>query len=148
MNPSHVDVSTQGNLQQLDPNFIGLIMSVFDPQNRVQITAFQSHQGECRTVPLVIAPLKSQQDTFTQLGVALAKTLLEEERAVFNACIKQNEGNSVAQGYHCTVYLMTLIELFDKLVHPVENVFQHRFSRLGMRRQGQAADSFLSKNGI
>jgi BRCA1/BRCA2-containing complex subunit 3 len=41
--PSHVDVKTQGNYQQLDSAFVGLIFSVFD-SGRFDICAFQSKQ--------------------------------------------------------------------------------------------------------
>ncbi|CAM9470680.1 unnamed protein product, partial [Ectocarpus fasciculatus] len=39
--PSHVDVRTQGQYQQLDQHFIGLIFSVFD-KNINSVCAFQS----------------------------------------------------------------------------------------------------------
>lgn len=41
--PSHVDVKTQGNYQQLDSAFVGLIFSVFD-SGRFDICAFQANK--------------------------------------------------------------------------------------------------------
>jgi len=62
VHPSHVDLATQASYQTMDPNFIGLIFSVFnyDPNTGIdtkEVAAFQSVKGEhrgnkCRNIPL------------------------------------------------------------------------------------------------
>lgn len=66
--PSHVDVKTQGCMQMLDSNFVGLIFSVFDRGGDMNVCAFQS-QGvgasidECSwsrvEIPICVTHLQS-----------------------------------------------------------------------------------------
>ncbi|KAK9792982.1 hypothetical protein WJX73_007358 [Symbiochloris irregularis] len=63
--PSHVDVSTQGGYQMLDPGFIGLIWSVFDtPEDnkklQLRVTAFQSVPADSLPAPMLL----DRQDSF------------------------------------------------------------------------------------
>ena len=59
--PSHVDLGTQSNYQMLDPNFIGLIFSVFDRDattlsSREQVCCFQSFNNKQRLIPFQVIP--------------------------------------------------------------------------------------------
>lgn len=59
VHPSHLDLVTQANYQQMEPNFVGLIFSVFDYDKERNIDtrqtiAFQTHLGECRYIRLEV----------------------------------------------------------------------------------------------
>jgi proteasome lid subunit RPN8/RPN11 len=108
--PSHIDVRTQLNLQQLNSNFIGLILSCFDPSQTIKITAFQAIQFdntvEKVTIPLVIRPVPVR--GVRESVPVLIRLMVKEEREVFEAFEKRERGNTCAQGYHCMVYLLAL----------------------------------------
>jgi len=104
--PSHVDVKTQGCMQMLDSNFVGLIFSVFDMgSGDVNVCAFQS-QGtgasvdECSwsrvEIQIIVSHLMSP--TPTLLGenapmhkkeslVSLQQTLLGEAQSTFEEAL-------------------------------------------------------------
>lgn len=59
--PSHVDLGTQMNYQMLDPNFVGLIFSVFnrdakDFSSSEQVCCFQSVNHQRRLIPFRVVP--------------------------------------------------------------------------------------------
>lgn len=102
--PSHVDVRTQAEFQQLDRGFIGLIFSVFNMSRsndgRMQVIAFQSRDGdphsghryEAKEIPLVVisaSEMLSPAEAETSVGqafshlVKLQRTLFNEEKQRF-----------------------------------------------------------------
>ena len=63
MQPSHVDLATQQNYQNMDKNFVGLIFSVFDVDfkrmekfecQNYEAIAFQTRSGECHYLDLEV----------------------------------------------------------------------------------------------
>jgi hypothetical protein len=72
--PSHVDLRCQGNYQQLEKGFVGLIFSVFnttsDQQSTIQLHAFQSRPKEnaYHEVENLASPISSSDDEFEQFA--------------------------------------------------------------------------------
>ncbi|GFN75731.1 lys-63-specific deubiquitinase brcc36 [Plakobranchus ocellatus] len=96
--PSHVDVRTQANYQQMDDGFVGLIFSVFNEDkatkhSKIQVTCFQSREGnssyERVEVPLHIVPSYNISHACLGALVDLPRILLEEEDEAYsrNVCL-------------------------------------------------------------
>jgi len=89
--PSHVDLATQQNYQNMDKNFVGLIFSVFDVDfkriekfecQNYEVIAFQTRGGECHYLDLEVRPLDRDMEAVAGLAglPALPALLAGEER--------------------------------------------------------------------
>ena len=113
--PSHVDVRTQGNYQQLDSAFIGLIFSVFD-KGRFDVCAFQSKTAGsdwCRVeVPVVV-----RRGPNTLEGMAsLQQVILNEE---VSARANVSPSSSVLEKCRlCCVYQSAMLRIMDHQLLP------------------------------
>jgi BRCA1/BRCA2-containing complex subunit 3 len=124
--PSHVDVKTQGNYQQLDSKFIGLIFSVFD-KGKYDVCAFQS-QGvgakvdDCQwsrvEIPIVVihdsSPNVSQPSSSRMLEgiLALQLMLLSEESHTFHT--ESQNSSALESTRYISLYMNSLRSLIDK----------------------------------
>ncbi|KAL7303806.1 hypothetical protein TKK_0003933 [Trichogramma kaykai] len=82
--PSHVDTNTQQMYQTMDPEFVGLIFSVFteDKSNRareVEMTCFQTHNGSAQDIPISINYTSDISKHCSTTMVNLSKILAQEE---------------------------------------------------------------------
>jgi hypothetical protein len=116
--PSHIDVRTQLNLQQLNTGFIGLILSCFDPSQTIKVTAFQAidlgdGQVEKITIPLVIRPVRDG-GCIRESVPTLIRLMVKEEREVFDGFEERERHNTVAR----MIYLLALqnIRMFSLLM--------------------------------
>jgi len=95
VNPSHVDVRTQGNYQNLDARFIGLIFSAFSKRNdappeeanrpgKIDMVCFQEQYGKEKYVPMEIFPVvEICRRPCLQSLLQLPQILLDEEKELF-----------------------------------------------------------------
>ncbi|KXS19799.1 hypothetical protein M427DRAFT_52662 [Gonapodya prolifera JEL478] len=106
--PSSVDLRTQLNMQQLDPRWIGLIISCFnsdaDYSNRIQLISFQSAQNEAGIPSLVEIPTtiipdwRMSQHCIDQL-TTLPRMFVDDERTNFLTSIgKSGDADRDMQG--------------------------------------------------
>ena len=87
--PSHVDVKTQGCMQMLDSNFVGLIFSVFDKSGDMNVCAFQSlgvgvNVEECSwsrvEIPIVVTHLHQPLPSVRSLLARFPDEMCSEKR--------------------------------------------------------------------
>jgi BRCA1/BRCA2-containing complex subunit 3 len=155
--PSHVDVKTQGQYQQLDVGFIGLIFSVFD-KGRLEICAFQSrgsgsNVGDCQwatvEIPIVIAydppPTVSgsyNPAMYSDNSIALLSVLLNEDKQTFHsiATTATTSATSVAASTNSdmtrvlNVYQSSLLHLIDLQLSPTLAALRSRQQTLQRER--------------
>ncbi len=132
--PSAVDLRTQGNFQQLDARFFGLIISVFsedaDSTQRIRAVTFQSSRREAEQaaswehheVPLSIVPSSAvRRDGGNGSGSSpstLLRLIFAEERARY--LTRLASANSVLERkYVSSVYEQQLTRLLEYSVAPV-----------------------------
>lgn len=116
--PSHVDVKTQGCMQMLDSNFVGLIFSVFDKQSGdMNVCAFQSvgvgsSVEECSwsrvEIPIIV----------THLHHPLATTLSPL------ACREDYQSAQEGGAYESVHKKESLISLQQTLLSEAQNTFE------------------------
>jgi BRCA1/BRCA2-containing complex subunit 3 len=144
--PSHVDVRTQGNYQQLDLGFVGLIFSVFD-NGRLDICAFQS-RGEgpriedCQwsrvEIPISIAPRKftltasqlsiSQPPRSTEGLISLQQILISEEMEQVSSLARHC--SSAGLPHTLSIYQGILLRLVDQQLRPTLLALKSRSASL------------------
>ncbi|KAI9206715.1 lys-63-specific deubiquitinase BRCC36-like protein [Polychytrium aggregatum] len=127
VNPSHVDLRTQFNMQTLDPRFFGIIVSCFNNDagtQRFQVTCFQTIETEHgqieRVVPLLIRPANPGllvTDGLTQVQ-AIPRQLFKEEAEGFD---NRQCGPTTGLAAHlCAgIHTHTLSNLVDKMTGPM-----------------------------
>jgi hypothetical protein len=160
--PSHVDVKTQGNYQQLDVGFIGLIFSVFD-KGRLEICAFQSrgsggsNVGDCQwatvEIPITISydpppTLFSGYHTppmYSENSIALLTVLLNEDKQIFHSIATVTPSSTNPPSLHNTpvnydttrvlnVYQSSLLHLIDLQLSPTLAALRSRKQTLQRER--------------
>eukprot|EP00045_Choanoeca_perplexa_P014876 m.177818 g.177818 ORF g.177818 m.177818 type:complete len:405 (+) comp16824_c1_seq8:234-1448(+) len=123
--PSHVDLRTQLDFQQLSQQFFGLIFSVFDSKEpKTDLCCFQSAPSP--TGPTrVDVPVSIRADNFLGRDCLLAlpdllRSQAEEERATFDEINSSNGNSSAADMLHNNaVYSQALCNLLDKVAEPL-----------------------------
>eukprot|EP00730_Choanoeca_flexa_P002134 TRINITY_DN10927_c0_g1_i2.p1 TRINITY_DN10927_c0_g1~~TRINITY_DN10927_c0_g1_i2.p1 ORF type:complete len:364 (+),score=37.30 TRINITY_DN10927_c0_g1_i2:210-1301(+) len=128
--PSHVDLRTQMDFQQLGADFVGLIFSVYDSKElRTDLCCFQSRRGptghERVDVPVLI-----RKDNFLGRDCLLAlpallRSLSEEEQATFDEVNRTGarKANGADTIHNNAVYNKALCDLIDKVAEPLLQLF-------------------------
>mmetsp|Transcript_13655 Transcript_13655/g.20457 ORF Transcript_13655/g.20457 Transcript_13655/m.20457 type:complete len:457 (+) Transcript_13655:29-1399(+) len=156
--PSHVDVKTQANYQQLDTGFVGLIFSVFD-RGHLDICAFQSKYGRspdgayelvAEEVPIAVSPaaevgsILSTPSKFSSTGglLMLQHVLLNEEKDAFlsstHNLVQIKEPLTASGALELSrkegVYRNSLLRLMDIQLIPVLSSIRSRYQSLALER--------------
>jgi proteasome lid subunit RPN8/RPN11 len=103
--PSTVDIQTQGLYQSIDQGFIGLIFSVYDKGN-LDICAFQSFNSngnmcyERLEIPVYITG--SGMNTYESL-LSLQISILSEEKALYENTVKANGSINTLATYNASI---------------------------------------------
>ena len=143
--PSHVDLRTQANYQNMDRDFVGLIFSVFnfDKKNYIdtkEAIAFQtSSDGECRYVTLAVGRDKargSMEETAIQAVTSIPGILKQEEEEEFGK-MTGSRPDSLTLLHNRAVLLSQLAKQSDLIRAPILTALQERkaFLREELERQ-------------
>lgn len=140
--PSHVDVRTQANYQQMDDGFVGLIFSVFNEdkltkQNKIEVTCFQSQEVNSEfqrlEVPLFIAPSYQIGKPCLDALVDLPKILLQEEDDAYERVSVESQ-DLLTRIHNASVYTKSLCHVMEvvsgPLVHNLECRLQANKQRI------------------
>ncbi|KAJ5066254.1 lys-63-specific deubiquitinase brcc36-related [Anaeramoeba ignava] len=155
--PSHVDLRTQNDYQMMDPDFIGIIFSVFnnDPSTnigRIQVTCFQSRQnfsdpndiysqsGDHEHIQIPLGIVSSDFSYFNRNSadsiLQLPKTILNEHKNAFSLFIERSKLNNSNQLhpmdtiFYSSVYQKKLSCLMEYLCLPLVQSLQDRLDYL------------------
>ena len=142
--PSHVDLGTQANYQNMDPDFVGLIFSVFnfDKKNSIdtkEAIAFQtSSDGNCRYVTLAVGRDESgamMEETAIQ-AVTSIPGILKQEEEDFSKMTGPSP-DSVTLLHNRAVHLSQLAKQSDLIMAPILSALEQReaFLKAELERQ-------------
>jgi len=117
--PSHVDVRTQAMYQLMDPDFIGLIFSVFQQEGsdkfaNASIICFQSEEGggsvSSKEIPIHFTPHSSDSNLCLKALAEIPQTLYGEEKELY-----QRSANTDIIGalHNKAVYMQALSQLVE-----------------------------------
>ena len=143
--PSHVDLRTQANYQNMDRDFVGLIFSVFnfDKKNYIdtkEAIAFQtSSDGECRYVTLAVGRDKaggSMEETAIQAVTSIPGILKQEEEDDFTKMTGCNPDSHTLL-HNRAVLLSQLAKQSDLIMAPILSALEEReaFLKAELERQ-------------
>jgi len=124
--PSHVDVRTQANYQQMDNGFIGLIFSVFNEdaskQNKIQVICFQSKEINSEfqqvQVPLYITPSYSIGWPCLNSLVDIPKILLQEEDEAYERVTNESQ-DLLTRIHNASVYTKSVCHVMEVVSGPL-----------------------------
>ncbi|KAK3752479.1 hypothetical protein RRG08_032770 [Elysia crispata] len=126
--PSHVDVRTQANYQQMDDGFVGLIFSVFNEDkatkhSKIQVTCFQSRESnssfERVEVPLHIVPSYSISPACLNPLVDLPKILLQEEDEAYANVSDEERQDLLTRVHNASVYTKSVCHVMEMVSGPL-----------------------------
>ncbi|XP_076654103.1 lys-63-specific deubiquitinase BRCC36 isoform X1 [Halictus rubicundus] len=128
--PSHLDITTQTTYQMMDPNFVGLIFSVFSEskdskEQEISLTCFQSHHGVARQIPLEIVHTPIL-DKCLKTMTELPKILVQEEEEMAGECTDNQD--ILASIHNNAVRTRTLVHITDTITKPLILTFQKRIA--------------------
>lgn len=135
--PSHVDVRTQANYQQMDAGFVGLIFSVFNEDkttkhNKIQVTCFQSREGhsgyERVEVPLHIIPSYSISPACLSPLVDLPTILLQEEDEAFAEASSIEHQDLLTRIHNASVYTKSTCHVMEMISGPLLHNLEGRLA--------------------
>jgi len=134
--PSHVDVRTQANYQMMDKGFVGLIFSVFSElkdtkEQEVQLTCFQSDDGEVVEIPLEIIPTPEISDRCLTTMTDVAKILIQEEEDTAESW--KDHPDILASIHNDAVRTQALIHITDKITKPLIQTLESRIESNRLR---------------
>lgn len=139
--PSHVDVRTQADYQQMDPNFVGLIFSCFsetDKRCNLQVICFQSVTGTqgLEHVELALSVHPTVAGTIGPMTLSaltrLPLTIMEEEKEAC-AVTQQNCTDLLMLVHNSGVYTQRLTEMMQVIAGPIIQVLEEEVE--GNRRK-------------
>lgn len=120
--PSHVDVRTQANYQAMDPDFIGLIFSVFQQEANekfanASVICFQAVIDDGILSSKEITVNITSQTTTTEhclktLG-EIPQTLYNEEKEMKERCCQQSYGDTISMVHNTAVFTEALCQLVE-----------------------------------
>ncbi|CAL1530581.1 unnamed protein product [Lymnaea stagnalis] len=125
--PSHVDVRTQANYQQMDDGFVGLIFSVFNEdkstkQNKIEVTCFQSQEVNSEfqrlEVPLFITPSYQIGKPCLDSLVDLPKILLQEEDDAYERVTVESQ-DLLTRIHNTSVYTKSVCHVMEVVSGPL-----------------------------
>ncbi|KAH9491808.1 BRCA1 BRCA2-containing complex, subunit 3 [Bulinus truncatus] len=125
--PSHVDVQTQFNYQQMDDGFVGIIFSVFNEdkttkQNRIEVTCFQSREINSQfqriEVPLKIVPSPTISKPCLEALVTIPEILLQEENEAY-AKVTSDDQDLLTRIHNAAVYTKSVSHVLDVVSVPL-----------------------------
>nr|CAH0102439.1 unnamed protein product [Daphnia galeata] len=120
--PSHVDVRTQANYQAMDPDFIGIIFSVFQQESNEKfahssLICFQAVDVDgilsSKEIPVNIACNNKPTIISRHCLEALARiplTLFNEENELKGKCF---DGDSISQVHNLAVFTQAMCQLIE-----------------------------------
>ncbi|KAI4484471.1 lys-63-specific deubiquitinase BRCC36-like [Polistes fuscatus] len=129
--PSHVDVGTQATYQTMDPDFVGLIFSVFSEakdskEQEISLICFQSHDGKCKEVPLEIVYTPELSDICLKTMTDIPKILVQEEEDTADA--GRNHPDILATIHNNAVKTRALLHITDIITRPLVLTFEERIA--------------------
>ncbi|XP_058807435.1 lys-63-specific deubiquitinase BRCC36-like [Phymastichus coffea] len=129
VNPSHVDVRTQGMYQTMDPRFVGLIFSVFSEdkntkEQEVLLTCFQSKDGKSKEIPLEITHVPDISLNCAKTMTELPKILAQEEEDMAADC--KNHPDILISIHNNAVQTRALEHVTDIVTKPLVQTFSKR----------------------
>jgi len=147
--PSHVDLRTQHNFQQMDAGFVGLIYSVFDcPKDpavsgyshRMELRGFQADPpaggvGACTektlkvTIRYTIPNISPEQREVCRKWcknelVGMVQKLFEEEKAMYEK-MKEQFTDPITRAQCASIYKRACLRLVQDCVHPLLAIWDY-----------------------
>ena len=146
--PSHVDLRTQANYQNMGEDFVGLIFSVFnfDKKNAIdtkEAIAFQtSSDGKCRYVTLAVGRDESgamMEETAIQAVTSIPGILQQEEEEEFSKMSGCNPDSHTLL-HNRAVLLSQLAKQSDLIMAPILSALEGRESYLKAELERQDSE--------
>lgn len=139
--PSHVDLNSQGNYQQLDKGFIGLIFSSFceesENKGKLELHAFQSRKKitqngvvwEEIVIPVIVISSDGYPAVALPRIIHLLEILSEEEKNEFVKS-SENSSNILKSIHNQAIYQKNIIKLLEYYAVPLKNFLQNEIDTL------------------
>lgn len=138
--PSHVDVRTQADYQLLDPNFVGLIFSVFSKSENktssLQLICFQSISSSSPTsyehielsLSIVPRPHCTMSDPCVSAITQIPHILFEEEQLSYKAS-QRNTTDLLNAVHNGAVYSLSLVHVIQVICEPITQLLAIELER-------------------
>lgn len=134
--PSHVDLNSQGNYQQLDQGFVGLIFSTFseDSENKgkVEMHAFQSRKKTTQNgtvweeiiIPVIVISSDGYPEIALPRIIHLLEILGQEEKNEFLKS-SENSTNVLKSIHNQAIYQKNIIKLLEYYAVPLKKLLEN-----------------------
>ncbi|KAK0066502.1 lys-63-specific deubiquitinase BRCC36 [Biomphalaria pfeifferi] len=132
--PSHVDVRTQFNYQQMDAGFVGIIFSVFNEdkvtkQNRIEVTCFQSQEFNSQfhrvEVPLEVVPSTSISVPCLDALITIPYILHQEEGEAYDRVTNEDQ-DLLTRIHNAAVYTKSVSHVLEAITVPLTHNLETR----------------------